>query len=241
MKWSGHPGIYSHAHCRDPAWPSPGQPLNCPASAPLGWKHPGTCCWRLRETATYGSGKKKDTKRLPSSQSPLLFLFWPGLTSNSFARGGLWKKHTSGAQSQGMVEALHSASPPKPKGLIPSAREKPGSPPADKGVHRTPQGRGRALPGSCTLPYRAGSRQGPAAPSWEMQDLAGQGVALAAPIWPDMQRPLGTNKPLWHPPCCGLSQHPCLFPAVSLHLQQHALQVYMFQPLLYHPHALRAF
>lgn len=94
------------------------------------------------------------------------------------------KKHTSGAPRQGTVEALHSASSPKPKGLTPSAlgdglltkqdsnhprllcsRGKPGSPPGDQGVNRAPQGSGREPAGSCTLRYRAGSRQGLAAPS----------------------------------------------------------------------------
>lgn len=64
---------------------------------------------------------KKDMKRLPPSLQNPLHLFSPNFALNSFARGGLRKKDMSGAPRQGIVEALHSASSPKPKGLTPSA------------------------------------------------------------------------------------------------------------------------
>lgn len=114
------------------------------------------------------------------------------------------------------VGAVRSASPPKPKGLIPSAREKPGSPPADHGVHHAPPGSGRGC-----------------------RTLGGEEWPWPVPTRPGARHLRGTKRWLQHLPRCRISQHPCLFPAVSLHLRHPALQV--FQPLQHHPRALRAF
>lgn len=69
---SGHPGTSSRVRCRDPAPPLPGQPPNCPASAPLGENGQGPAAERAgsQQPTALGEENKRHEKTALVMKSP---------------------------------------------------------------------------------------------------------------------------------------------------------------------------